>query len=70
MKFNITNTTKNKVVLANFEAADAESAAGKYISAMFIAGLVSHCERDVKINNDGSFRFLGKGWDFTVTAAA
>lgn len=67
MKFQITNLTKSKVVLtADFE--DAASAAGKYISALFIAGLVTHCERDVKFTDESHFRILSKGWDFEVVA--
>lgn len=67
MKFQISNITKNKVCLtAEFE--NAACAAGKYISALFVAGLVTHCERDVKFTDETHFRILSKGWDFEVAA--
>jgi hypothetical protein len=69
MKFVITNTTKEKVVLT-VEAEDADHAAGKYISAMFVAGLIRSIDRDVEcFRGENAFKFLNKGWDFTVAAA-
>ena len=67
--FKITNITKNKVVLT-VEARDEAHAAGKYISAMSLVGIVTHCEKDVKFNAEfNKFTILSKGWDFTVEAA-
>jgi hypothetical protein len=69
MKFNITNTTKNKVVLANKEAQDADHAAGQYISVLIVAGIIKSDRADVVWTGKNTFRIPAKGWDFEVAAA-
>lgn len=66
-KFQITNTTKNKVVLT-VDAADAIGAAGKYISVLMIAGIVSFGQKEVVFaeGSSANFTLTNKAWDFKV----
>jgi hypothetical protein len=64
--FTITNKTANKIVLKDFTAPDKEYAAGQYISALFLNGLIAHCDKDIKWIDDSTFLVLPKNWTMTI----
>lgn len=66
-KFTITNKTLNKVVLT-VDASDAIGAAGKYISVLMLAGIVSFSQKEVVFvdGQEANFKLSNKNWDFSV----
>lgn len=66
-KFKITNKTLSKVVLT-VEAADAIGAAGKYISALMLAGIVSFSQKEVVFveGSEADFSLTNKNWEFSI----
>lgn len=71
MKVQITNTTKNKIVLT-IDAKDLIDAAGKYISVLMVAGLVSFNQKEVVFaeGSGADFSLSHKGWNFKVEEIA
>lgn len=65
-KFNIVNNTNGKIVLNGVNCELPIDAAGKYISVLFIAGIISHCDKDIQHLGDSSFKVLTKGWEMQV----
>jgi len=67
MKFEIYRTDTDKRVLAPTEFRDAESAAGQYICALVIAGILKRA--DDYTHNGGESYTLKNGWRIEVRAA-
>ena len=67
MKYTITNLSKNKVVLSNYEAADTELAVGHYVSALFLVGLVNDCVNDILWTGSDTFTVTPKNWNFKIS---
>lgn len=62
--FQITNITKNKVVLTR-TFNDADEAFGKYVSALMLAGIVPMRDDSYKSTGDDTW-VLSNGWNFKV----
>jgi hypothetical protein len=66
--FQITNTTKNKVVLTK-QFNDAAEAFGKYVSCLMLAGIVPMRDDSYKATGDDTW-VLSNGWNFKVEEVA
>lgn len=67
MKFQITRTDINKIVVKPYEFRDENAALGEYMSCLMIAGVLSFKAEAEPLGN-GKYR-LTNGWELQVSAA-